>query len=211
MAGMLGTGAGVAALLLLLRVMAVAHWDWTVAGHILDAFDFGGAIGVAVGTLFASPVIAGIVVSLVTPVAVMAAIIAIRHKRFMSGALAVAILGTAMLLSLTFTAGTWWALIIAAVLTAAIILVMNLHHLGKLHNGVAWIVRRLGITVTLGLVALALLVQDPWASAELITTTDGTVRELFVLKESPSGMHVLVPGGDVEILMNSDVVRRTYP
>ena len=47
-ASALGTGAGIAALLLLIRVLAVAHWDWNVAGHILDAFDFGSAVSVAV-------------------------------------------------------------------------------------------------------------------------------------------------------------------
>ena len=211
MTTLLGAGAGVAVLFLVLRVLAVAHWDWNVAGHIFDAFDFGGAVGVAVGTLFADANLAAFVISIITPVSLLAMVHAVRQRTSMLAALATSVLSVSMLLSLGFTAGAWWGILVAVTLSVALFLLGQLRRAGRLHAGIEWITRRLGITVLVGLFVLVIGVQEPWASAELITMTDGTTRELYVLSESPSGMHVLVPGGDVEVLMNSDVISRTYP
>lgn len=48
-----GLSAGAAVLFLLLRVMAVSHWDWSTAFALADVVDFGDAVTIIFGTLFA--------------------------------------------------------------------------------------------------------------------------------------------------------------
>lgn len=207
----MGAGAGIAALLLLVRVLAVAHWDWSVAGHILDTFDFGSAINVAVGTLFANATLATVVTAFIAPVAVAALMRASRHRASLLAPLTTVVFCVAMLASLSYSEGAWWGPVVAVVLTIGVAMFLRSWEQGRIHSGVEWLVKRLGLTVLVGVFVLAVGVQDPWVSAERITTTDGATRTLYVLKESPSGVHVLVPGGDVEILLNSEIVKREYP
>lgn len=67
-------------LVLLLRLLAVAHYDWRVAFALAGSVNVGDVIGVVVGTFLGAGTLTGVPLALVPPLAVA------RHVRHCGGA-----------------------------------------------------------------------------------------------------------------------------
>lgn len=205
-----GTGTGVVVLFLVLRLMAVAHWDWDTAGKVLDAFDFTESAGIAFGTFFAEPVLAGWILAVATPFVIVRLIWHHHRQQFSLSGSTLAVLCVVLLLSVGFSSGEWWTVVCGGVILCGLVIVWRLKRARGLRKGVHWVVQRSMALVVLGLLLLGSVVDAPWSSHEAIRLSDGTVHHGYVLKESPSGMHVLTDERDVVIVMGRDVVSREY-
>lgn len=209
-ATVVGVSAGALVIFLLLRILAVSHWDWEVASRVLDAFDFGDSVGIIAGTAFSSPVLAAAVLAAVTPF-VLLRVTWHRHRhRISMSAMALAVLCAAMLLSVAVSDGLWWAPTVCAVLTAALYYAGQVDQGKAFRRAVHWLVARSWVIAVIGALILAVAVEAPWSSLETITLRNGTSVDAYVLQETPSALHVLRPGGDVEVLLNADVTGRAY-
>lgn len=209
-ATVVGVSAGVLVIFLLLRILAVSHWDWEVAARVLDSFDFGDSAGIIAGTFFSAPLLAAAVLAIVTPF-VLLRVTWHRHRHRVSmTAAAMAVLCTALLISVALSEGLWWAPVLALALTTGLYLAGRVDQDRRFRRAVHWLVARSWVIAVIGTLVLAVAVQVPWSSLETITLRDGTAIDAYVLQESPSGLHVLRPGGDVEVLLNADVAGRAY-
>ena len=208
--GIVGVSAGVVALFLVLRIMAISHWDWNTAGRVLDAFDFSDSASIVAGTVFSRPDLAGWMLGILTPFVLVRLVWHRHRKQFSLSGVTLAVLCVAMLLSVAFSARDALGLILAAVLLVALIISYRMDHEARFHKAVHWLVERSPVIALIGALVLAVVVDNPWASRETFTLSDGSTQSGYVLNESPSGLHVLNDQRQVEVLLNRDVVDRVY-
>lgn len=205
-----GIAGGAVVLFLLLRIMAIAHWDWFVAGDIADSMNFGDAIGVVLGTLFARPTITAIAVMLLMPLAGVDLVWStMTHRRLQIGrALFVAFL-TAALVALTTTIHVWWLPTGVVVIGALLALMRAGWSHGVGHRLIVGLLRATGVLSATAALLFAVLIDTPWLIREQIETEQETI-DGYVL-ETPSGfLKVLTDDPrEVRILISGDVLSRT--
>lgn len=207
----LGISAGVAALFLLLRVLAVSEWDWHTAADVAETIDFGDAIPLAFGTLFAWPALTGALLVIVLPLALISILRsgrgAVRQLRLSDLVLvAAAMAGVAALVT---SLNDWWVLVCVVVLPVVFVGVWLLNT----HEGAQAITtaltRRVGLIGIMGVLVIAAVVDTPWMSRESMVTTAGEF-EVYVLETEPGFLKVLtVDGRQFEIIDTSTVLSRT--
>lgn len=204
----LGTTAGIATLFLLLRLLAVSEWDWNTAGAIADSLDFGDALPIAFGTLFARPELTGFLVALLLPFALLRALwpLSGHGTPTLSGVLAaIALVTVAVVWVRTFN--SWWVVVGAAVLGGALLAARLIWRRGTGRRVVLAVLRSAGALAVIGLLALAVAVDTPWMSKERIDAGEGPF-EGWVLEVQPGFVKVLTEDREVEVLFTGDIVER---
>src|SRR5699024_4952957 len=61
----------VADIFLLLRLMAVSHWNWKAVYQIDDIINFNDAISIVFGKLFADPMYSGLIIMVLLPLTIL--------------------------------------------------------------------------------------------------------------------------------------------
>lgn len=206
----IGISTGVATMFLLLRLLAVSDWNWSSAAAIADSFDFSDVFPIVFGTLFARPVITGVVIAILLPIAVLRMVWPIGSKRvnFSLGR----VLFTAALIACTVawdnTFRSWWVSLTGGVVAAVLVAIRLIWRHGIAHRAVAWILGSIGALTATAVLLLAALIDTPWMSREELVLPDGPV-EGYVLEAEPGFLKVLTDDHDVRIIPTGEVSART--
>ncbi|ALG84554.1 hypothetical protein [Gordonia phthalatica] len=205
----LGATAGIAVAFLVLRMLAVAHWDWNVVAAISDTFDFSDAFPIAFGTVVGQPLLTGILVAVLLPLVLMRIVWPAPQHR---GTLQVTtILSLIVLIVITVTLSTTfgnvWTLVGAAGFCVIVVSLRMVLHRGVLHDAILAVTRKTALIAAAGLLALAAFNDAPWMSAEQITTDNGVI-DGYILEAEPGFLHVLTEERDVIIVPDSEVQDR---
>ena len=204
-----GASAGAAAAFLLLRIFAVSGWDWHTASEVADTVDFGAALSIALGTLFAEPETTSLLLMVLFPLIVVDFVWppAGRDRWSVPVLLLIAVFGS-VAISLVLTMRDWWFPIGAIVIATVLVCVRLLWRPGAALDAVLKPIRSVGMITIAGILLLATTVTTPWPPHERIETTNGIV-DGYVL-QTPSGfLKVLIADTrEVVILRSSDVISR---
>ena len=205
-----GLTVGLLALLLFLRVFAVARWNWSVAASLAESFNFDDAASIMLGTLFERPVVSGIVIVIALPLAIF------RDYWLASGKfskartngwfLIVALIATAYVL--TRTLEHWWILSLSAVFTVVLLGASMLARQRGWSRSLARFGAHLGIAVGAILLVVASTVDTPWVERERVETQEQVLYG-YVLEAQPGFLKFMTEDRQVLILPDSDVVSRT--
>ncbi|WP_347353001.1 hypothetical protein [Intrasporangium sp.] len=205
----IGVTASASVLFLLLRLLAVAHYDWDTAGAIADTFNFTDLVPIGFGTLLARPDITGYLVALLLPLSLVRAVwpvggvprFAITTVLLIATLLAV---GTTLLL----TFGTWWPFAGAAGITVLLAIARTAGRLGTGHEAVRVALRRMWAVAGVAVLAMATFIDTPWSSHETIVTKDGTLTG-HVLSVEPGFLRLLDEDHRIMIIDIADITSRT--
>lgn len=181
-----GITAAVTVLFLLLRVLAVSQWNWYTAAEVAATVDVGDAASILLGTIFAEPVVTGILIIILTPLIIVTLIWPPTKNRKTPIVTALFLTGIAALAgSLIITLAEWWILIGTALATLALAAVRVLWKHGLPHRAALRLLRSLGMLGIVGALVMAAGVSTPWVALEHIETDTGPIYG-YVL-ETPSG------------------------
>lgn len=204
----LGTTAVVAVLFLMLRLLAVARWDWGTVAEIADTFDFSDSFAIAFGTVAVQPWITGIFTAILLPLVLMRIFWPTHdgpHRIEISQILAAVVL-TVIAFAMTVTYRNLWT-ILGVLGVGALAVAIRLFSRGRLRRWSTTVLSQLAAIALIGVVLLAVLDDVPWMSEEEITTTSGPITG-YVLEEAPGFLHVLTADRDVLIIPTSHVRAR---
>lgn len=206
----LGATAGVAVAFLVLRMLAVAHWDWNVVAAISDTFDFSDAFPIAFGTVAGQPVLTGVLVAVLLPLFLLRVIWPAHHPR---GEVRLTTILTLIVLivitvTLSLTFDNLWVLVGAIAICAVVVVIRLTFRRGILNDIITAALKHLAVISALAVLALAAFNDAPWTSAERIATGDGVIIG-YVLQAEPGFLHVLTADREVIILPDTDVKSRT--
>lgn len=205
-----GLAGGLIVLFLLLRIMAIAHWDWYIAAEIADSMNFGDSLLVVLGTLFAQPNLMAIIVIVLFPLSAVDLFWRTREKR--GGLLGLLLLVSFLIIAaaaLTTTLGMWWVPAASAVITAVLAAMRYRWRTGRRRAFITTVLRATGVLSVACALVLSIVVDTPWMLREQITTTDKTI-DGYVL-ETPSGFLKVLneEPRQVEIILSDEVTSRT--
>lgn len=187
----LSLGAGAAGLFLLLRVMAISHWDWHTAFAVADVMDFSDAISIIYGTLFAEPVYTGILVMWLLPLVAIRLTWPVSHPQFAvtSSVMLLAALGTCTV-ALVITFDEWWVLLGAMLIAAVLVGLRLAWRRGNIHRVTIQVLRTMPVTGSIGALILSSVVTAPWTPLEHIRT-DAGVLDAYTIKVESGYLRVL--------------------
>lgn len=188
---------GAAVLFVLLRLLAVSHYDWHTAFALLHTLELDDAPGLFLGTFMADDRISTVVLMIVTP-ATFFYCFQIRKdpERARSAALLALIVLVALTVSHTLTYHRWWVPVgqvaIGAVMVVAI-------------RNARWLLRWFALMSTATALAVAAIVSTPWVPKERINDTE----DVYVFETSPGFLKVLkAQDRKFTILRTEDVRKR---
>ncbi len=208
--GEAGITVGLVSLLLVLRLFAVADWNWEVAASLADSFNFDDAVSILLGTLFERPRVSGILISIALPLAFFRdywlSRKGISSTRANNWFLIVALLATAYVLTRSFE--MWWLFAVTAVLTLALITMGILVKTKGWNRTLSRLGSHVGVLFGVALLLLASTVDTPWVERERIETDSGTMYG-YVLESDPGFLKVLTEDREVLIIPDSEVTSRT--
>lgn len=173
---------GAAVLFVLLRLLAVSHYDWHTAFAVLHTLDLEDAPGLFLGTFMADAWISSVLLVVVVPLTVFYAV----GRRSRAAPLAVAVL-VAFLVAHVLTYHRWWVVVGVVVFSVLVVLVERVR---RLHAQVDFALRRFGYVVGAVVLVVAAVVATPWVPLERIETGGGAI-EAYVLETSPGFLKVL--------------------
>ncbi|GAA3959637.1 hypothetical protein [Gordonia caeni] len=206
----LGTTAVVVIAFLLLRLLAVARWDWPTVAAIADTFDFGDSFAIAFGTIAEQPWLTGIFTAILLPLVLLRLFWPLPHHR---GTLQIAMILAAVLLSVTAFAMTItyrnpWTLLGAAGMGVVFALIRLGAAEGRLNGLSRLLADRVALIAAVGVLLLAAFDSSPWMVKEQITTTTQGTFDGYVLEEAPGFLHILTADREIVILPSGDVTQR---
>jgi hypothetical protein len=205
-----GLSAGAAVLFLLLRLMAVSHWNWHTAFNVADVVDFSDAVSIVYGTLFAEPVYTSILVMWLLPLVAVRLIWPPQRPQISvpsSVMLLVAVLSCAVALVITYR--EWWLVLGAVLVGAALVAARLVWRHGVVHDGVVRVMRSTRITAAVGALILSAVVTVPWTPLEHVHTKSGVI-DGYVMKVESGYLRVLTKNHrHLEIIARDDVTGRT--
>ncbi|MFJ6674422.1 hypothetical protein ACIQMJ_25240 [Actinosynnema sp. NPDC091369] len=173
---------GAAVLFVLLRLLAVSHYDWHTAFALLHTLDLEDAPGLFLGTFMADASISSALLVVMVPLTVFYAV----GRRSRAAPLAVAVL-VAFLVAHVLSYHRWWVPVGAVVFTVLAVLVERMR---RLHAQTDFVLRRFGYVVGAVALVLAAVVGAPWVPLERIEVAGDTV-EVYVMETSPGFLKVL--------------------
>ncbi|CAM3690206.1 MULTISPECIES: hypothetical protein [Tsukamurella] len=205
----LGTGASVAVLFVVLRLLVVSEWDWRVASRIMAVTDVNSALTIVLGTLMSDPEFTSALVMVLLPLSALRLVWRMQAKSPTSvwSALLVAVLASSCI-ALAITYGYYWVPIGSAVIAVVILALRHWFGDGRSARTADFAVREVGSIAAIAVLLLAAVERTPWSPAERIHTKTGIVQA-HVLKVE-SGFLTALTESDREVLIinSADVLRR---
>ncbi|MQY09297.1 hypothetical protein [Actinomadura macrotermitis] len=199
-AGKAANSAAFAGLLfLLLRLLAVTHYDWESAFAMADTINFDDVIGVLIGTFLGASTLTGLLLALLLP------FLAARHWAHIRAGdwshlqtLFILVM-TGVFVSVLLTSRRWTLLLV--VLAAGALTIAALHRSGRGSRLVTAAYSAIGTLLAAALLVLGGLTDTVWVPLERITLTDGTTVKGYVVGSDP---------GFVKVLLEEDRAVETY-
>lgn len=212
-----GVSAAAAGLFLLLRILAVSDWDWHTAAAVSKNVQLSDAVSIVLGTLFAEPLLTGIMVTFLLPMGLIRLFWPSDSKEFsrLEFALFAAVMIT-IAAALIHSAKEWWLpLSIAGIAIPAFVIRMVRRRQESHHEHLEMLPRllqSLGTVAIAVVLVLAATVTTPWVPRELITTKQGPVVG-YVMRTDSGYLKVLTAHGhEMKIIISSNVIsRRALP
>ncbi|MFD9703877.1 hypothetical protein [Lentzea sp. NPDC059081] len=188
---------GAAVLFVLLRLLAVSHYDWHTAFALLHTLELDDAPGLFLGTFMADDRISTVLLMIVTPVTFF---YFIRTRKEPDNAHATPLLAlivlAALMVSHTLTYHRWW--LAPGAVAIGTVMVLAIHNARWLLRWFAWILAGTALTV-------AAVVSTPWVPKERINDKD----EVYVFETSPGFLKVLkAQDREFAILRTEEVLKR---
>jgi hypothetical protein len=205
-----GLSAGAATLFLLLRLMAISHWNWHTAFAVADVVDFSDTIAIVFGTLFAQPVYTSILLMWLLPLTVIQLVWPIRNQRrhVLSNLMLLAAFA-ACTVALVATFNDWWLLVGATLVAVAFVAVRLVWRRGSARKGVVLALRSARIMAAVAALLLAAVVTTPWTPLEHIRTKSGAM-DGYVMKVESGYLRVLTNHGrELKIVPRDEVISRS--
>jgi len=188
---------GAAVLFVLLRLLAVSHYDWHTAFALLHTLELDDAPGLFLGTFMADDRISAVLLMIVTPATLFFFIRTRKDpERASTTALLTLIVLIALMVSHTLTYHRWWLAPAAVAIGAAMILAIR--NARWLLHWFAWLLAGTAL-------AVAAIVSTPWVPKEKINDAE----EVYVFETSPGYLKVLkAQDREFAILRTEDVEKR---
>jgi len=199
-----------AVLFVLLRLLAVSHYDWHTAFALLHTLELDDAPGLFLGTFMADTRISSVLLIVLLPFTVLylLATRADRSRVQLGGVLLLVVLA-AMLISHVLTYHYWWVPAGAAALAVVLVLLERAHRHPRLRGPITFLLKRSGVLVVATALVVAAVVATPWVPLERVATTSGT-HDYYVVETSPGFLKVLgAEHREFMILRDDEVVSRT--
>ncbi|MCS7476254.1 hypothetical protein ACFFQW_05085 [Umezawaea endophytica] len=153
-AGSMLTSAAV--LFVLLRLLAVSHYDWHTAFALLHTLDLDDAPGLFLGTFMADSRISSVLLIVALPFAFLyLAATRVDGKRVRFGGTLVLVVLVALLISHVKTYHRWWVPIGAAVLAVVLVLLERAHRHPRLRDPITFLLRRSRVSVVVAALVVA--------------------------------------------------------
>jgi hypothetical protein len=194
-----------ALLFLLLRLMAIAHYDWHTAFDLADTIDFSDSLSVIVGSVLGANTIAAYVLAVLLPLVIAGHVRKQLRERHPIGV--VVVVGVAvMFAAAVLTFRLWGALIVAGVCGAAVAAAEwrggpVLHVLGR-------VLARVWLLAVIAVLVAAAVSDEVWVPEEHLVVR-GHVVTGYVMDVSPGFLTVLTsPGREVIYLPTASVSAR---
>lgn len=204
------TVAGLPILFVLLRLHAVARYDWHTTFPLLQTLDLTDAMGIFLGTFMADERISSVLLAVLLPFTILYCVSTRsgpRRTRIAAVLLLVVLL--AMLVALLRTYARWWVPIVAAVLLAALLILERARRQGWLQLSITFVLNRFDALVVAVALAVAALVSTPWVPLERVDTKEGAA-DYYVVATNPGYLKVLTADKhEFAILLSSNVLSRT--
>lgn len=221
-----GVPGGIAILFVLLRILAVSHWNWATATSVAGTIDLQSIFQMGMGTLFARPGLTGLVVMILLPLVVLSLVWPSpgQARWALTPTLFATVLG-AIAVSRVVSSRSWW-LPIGVLVIAGVLGGVYRRWSGVLEHRIVAILRRSSnIALLLGVLILAATIDTPWLERERIVVTSATATQVvapagqdppvevdtatgYVLAVEPGFVQVLTDDRDVVILRTDQVVSR---
>lgn len=190
---------GGAVMFVLLRLLAVSHYDWHTTFAMLHTLDLEDAPGLFLGTFMADVWVSSVVLVVMVPLTIFYAI----SKRSRTAPLAVAVL-VAFLVAHVITYHRWWVPVGTAVVTAVLVFAGLMRR--RPDSPVTFVLHRFGYLVGAAALAVATIAATPWVPLERIETDSGTI-EAYVMETSPGFLKVLSAQEREFRILRTDEVR----
>lgn len=203
-AGAIATAGG-AALFVLLRVLAIADWNWHTAFAIAHTVNFDHAVGIVLGTLMANEILTGVLLIWLLPLSLIHAAWPLDHGERTAGGILLAATMVAASIALVSTSHSWWVFVGAAVVAVSFLAARRFLHYGRVHDAVRFLLERVGPTALLGALVLAAVVRIPWVPLERIETDSGTLTG-YVMASDPGFLKVLTEDERHLLILVDDTV-----
>ncbi|MFE1393423.1 hypothetical protein ACFW3Z_11140 [Nocardiopsis alba] len=201
------TAAGAALMFILLRLMAVTHYDWPTAFGLADAIDFGDAITIVVGTFLGAELFTLWLLAFFLPLSAAGHLRHFRQGRRSPGSLLVVLALTVVFAAAVLSFSAWPALV-AALVWLAFLVAVDLRE-GPVRVFVHRLLTRIGI-LAMGAVMLgAALVDEVWAPEERIEMGDEVIHAYVVQNGSQFLTVLTADTREKRILLSSKVTSRT--
>ncbi|ATE58009.1 hypothetical protein CNX65_05845 [Actinosynnema pretiosum] len=188
----------------LLRLLAVSHYDWHVAFALLHTLDLEDAPGLFVGTFMADSRISSALLILVSPLLVLYAWA--HRRRDKVAALALPLL-PALMVAHVITYHRWWVPVAAVALSALVLLVERARMRGLVQEAVTFLMRRTGVVLVGVALAVAAFVATPWVPLEEMELVDGELRG-YVMETGHGFVKVLDEHHGFRILRTDEIRSR---
>ncbi|WP_197288571.1 hypothetical protein [Nocardia sp. NRRL S-836] len=188
---------GAAVLFVLLRLLAVSHYDWHTAFALLHTLELDDAPGLFLGTFMADDRISTVLLMVVTPATFFFFLRTRKDpERANTTALLTLIVLVALMVSHTLTYHRWWMPVGAVALGG--VFVLAIRNARWLLHWFAWILAGTAL-------AVAAVVSTPWVPKERINDAE----DVYVFETSPGYLKVLkAQDREFAILRSEDVVKR---
>ncbi len=208
--GEAGVTVGLVAMILVLRVFAVADWNWEIATSLSESFSVDDALSIILGTLFERPQLSGTILSIALPFALFREYWLSKHgltkTRANNWFTIVILIAVSYVLLRTFH--MWWSVGITIGLLIIMVATSVLSKRFDLHISLSKVGTHVGILVGTALLIVASTIDTPWVENERIETTSGTI-EGYVLEAVPGFLKVMTDDREILILTDSEVTSRT--
>ncbi|WP_017625971.1 hypothetical protein [Nocardiopsis chromatogenes] len=201
------TAAGAAFLFILLRLMAVAHYDWDTASGLADVVDFSDAVTIAVGTFLGAGRVAAWLMAAIVPLTAAGHLRHLREGRPSPASLLVVLALVAVFAAAVVSFSAWGALA-SGLVWFAVLAAVDLRP-GPVRDLLRRLVARVGLLTLAAVLTASAISDEVWVSRERIALGDRVV-EGYVIKNGGQFLTVLTAEErEKRILLSREVTSRT--
>ena len=192
---------------LLLRLLAVSHYNWRVAFSLSDCINFNDVIGVVVGTFLGANTFTAILLAVILPLALARHFRHVKEGAWAPHQTVLIAFTVGIFVAAVVTFRDWPTLLLILAASAVVLAVLRWSSRGRRVAGE--LVAKTNAIILLGLLLLAGTTGTVWVPKEIITMKNGERFEAYVMKTASPFLIVLTARDRKdEIIVATDVASR---